>query len=230
MFPTTHRSVVMALGSEDVAERVRAFDSVAELYWKPLYKYLRVARHLSSEAAEDVTQGFFARILEKESLAAYDPQRGAFRTFLLTLVDRHLLNEQKSAARVKRGGGESHFQFSEVEEEIVGQQSTSLTPEDYFQQEWIRNVFTVAVDRLRQAFENRPIQFALFEEYDLGDERGLSYRDLAARFGLTEMTVTNHLAAVRRQFRRTVLEVLRDITGSDREFRAEARALLGVDP
>jgi RNA polymerase sigma factor (sigma-70 family) len=229
MFPTTHRSVVIALGSADGPERARAFDALAGLYWKPLYKYLRVARHLSSQDAEDVTQGFFARAFEKETLATWDPQRGAFRTFLRMLVDRHLLNEQKSAARVKRGGNESHFPFDEMEAEIGRQPSTSLTPEDYFQHEWIRSVFTVAVDRLREAFANRPTQFALFEEYDLGDDRHLSYRELAERFGLSETAVTNHLAAVRRQFRRTVLDLLREITGSDAEFRAEARALLGVD-
>jgi RNA polymerase sigma factor (sigma-70 family) len=229
MFPTTRRSVVMALGSADGPERARAFDAIAGLYWKPLYKYLRVSRHLSSQDAEDVTQGFFARAFEKESLARWDPQRGAFRTFLRTLVDRHLLNEQKSGARLKRGGSESLFHFDEVEAEIGRQPSTSLTPDDYFQQEWIRSVFTVAVDRLREAFANRPTQFALFEEYDLGDDQQISYRQLAVRFGLSETTVTNHLAAVRRQFRRTILEVLREITGSEEEFRAEARALLGVD-
>jgi RNA polymerase sigma factor (sigma-70 family) len=230
MFPTTHRSMVIALGSTDRTERARAFDVVVALYWKPLYKYLRVARNLSAEDAEDVTQTFFARVFEKESLVSYDSQRAAFRTFLRTLLDRQLLNEQKSAARLKRGGSEAHFPFDEVEEEIGRQPSTSLTPEDYFQQEWIRSVFTLAVDRLRAAFADRPDRFAIFEEYDLGDDRRLSYRDLAARFGLTETTVTNHLAAVRRQFRQTVLDVLREITGSEEEFRTEARALLGVDP
>jgi RNA polymerase sigma factor (sigma-70 family) len=230
LFPTTHRSVIVALGSADGSERMRAFDAIAALYWKPLYKYLRVARHLTSHDAEDVTQSFFVSVFEKESLASWDPQRAAFRTFLRTLLDRHLLNEQKSAARLKRGGSEPHFPFDEMEAEIDRQPWTSLTPEDYFQQEWIRSVFTVAVDRLRDAFANRPTQFALFEEYDLGDDRQLSYRDLGARFGLSETAVTNHLAAVRRQFRRTVLELLREITGSDAEFRAEARALLGVDP
>src|SRR5687768_11771483 len=77
-FPTTRRSVVLALASTDEAERTRAFDTLVACYWKPLYKFARVAWRRSSEDAEDLTQSFFARAFEKESLAAYDVAKASF--------------------------------------------------------------------------------------------------------------------------------------------------------
>src|SRR5215212_6975736 len=96
-FPTTRRSVVLALSSGDKAERTRAFDTLVACYWKPLYKYARVQWHRSREDAEDLTQSFFIRALEKESLAPYDPAKASFRTFLRLLFDRFASNEWKAA-------------------------------------------------------------------------------------------------------------------------------------
>src|SRR5690349_7606984 len=110
-FPTTRRSVVLALASADAAERTRAFDTLVACYWKPLYKYARVAGRRSREDAEDLTQGFFTRAFEKESLATYDATKASFRTFLRVLFDRHAANEWKSGQRIKRGGGEVHLDF-----------------------------------------------------------------------------------------------------------------------
>ena len=110
-FPTTRRSVVLALASTDEAERTRAFDTLVACYWKPLYKYARVAWRRSREDAEDLTQSFFARAFEKESLAAYDAAKASFRTFLRLLFERHVNNEWKAGQRIKRGGGEVHLDF-----------------------------------------------------------------------------------------------------------------------
>ena len=144
------------------------------------------------------------------------------------LFERHAANQVKAALRLKRGGGASLLDFDEAEGELQSDGGASLTPEEYFQQEWVRSVFTLAVDRLRGQVSEK--HFALFEAYDLSEDRSISYRDLAERFSLPETTVTNHLASVRRQFRQIVLDTLREATASEQEFRAEARALLGVDP
>jgi RNA polymerase sigma factor (sigma-70 family) len=228
-FPTTRRSVILALASADAELRTRAFDTLVALYWKPLYKYARVAWRRTREDAEDLTQSFFVRAFEKESLATYDAAKASFRTFLRLLFDRHSANEHKAGERLKRGGGEVHLDFDAAEAEIGREASKTMTPEEYFQREWVRSVFALAVERLRErcSSEGRATHFALFEAYDLEDDRSVSYRDLAQRFGITETTVTNHLAATRRRFREIVLDALREVTASDREFRAEARALLG---
>ncbi len=229
-FPTTRRSVVLALASTDEAERTRAFDTLVACYWKPLYKFARVAWGRSREDAEDLTQSFFVRAFEKESLASYDLARASFRTFLRLLFERHVNNEWKAGQRIKRGGGEVHLDFESAEVEVAGELPASVTPEEYFQREWVRSVFAVAVERLREHCQRdgKQVQFAIFEAYDLDDDRGVSYRQLAERFELPESQVTNYLAAMRRRFREVVLEALREVTATEQEFRAEARALLGT--
>src|SRR4051812_46365040 len=128
-FPTTRRSVVIALASDDGAERARAFETLVACYWKPLYKFARVAWRRSREDAEDLTQSFFARAFEKETLAAYDAAKASFRTFLRLLFERHANNEWKAGQRVKRGGGEVHLDFDSAELEVAGELSHPLTPE-----------------------------------------------------------------------------------------------------
>jgi RNA polymerase sigma factor (sigma-70 family) len=227
-FPTTRRSVVLALGSADAAERTRAFDTLVACYWKPLYKYARVAWHRTREDAEDLTQSFFTRAFEKESLASYDRAKASFRTFLRLLFDRHVSNDWKAAQAQKRGGAEVHLDFEAAEAEI-GSDASSIAPDEYFHREWVRSVFEVAVERLRASCERegKQMQFAIFESYDLDDDRGVSYRELATRFGIAETQVTNYLSAMRRRFRELVLDALREVTATDQEFRAESRALLG---
>jgi len=109
LFPTTRRSVVLALASDDAADRARAFDALVAIYWKPLYKYVRIAHQRVANEAEDLTQAFLARAFEKNALASYDAGKASFRTFLRTLFDRHIANEVKAATRQKRGGGELHL-------------------------------------------------------------------------------------------------------------------------
>jgi RNA polymerase sigma factor (sigma-70 family) len=225
LFPTTRRSVILALASDDASERARAFDSLVAIYWRPLYKYARIAHR--RDDAEDRTQSFLARVLEKNALAAYDDAKASFRTFLRTLFDRHLANEVKAEQRLKRGGGSSTLPFDDAEAELALDHDRGGTPEDYFQREWVRSVFAVAVERLRAGA--REDDFTLFETYDLDESSRLSYRELGEQLGMSETTVTNRLASMRRRFRELVLEVLRDATASDREYRTEVRALLGVD-
>jgi len=97
-----------------------------------------------------------------------------------------------------------------------------------FQAEWARSVFALAIDRLRERI--RAEDFALFDACDLDDAVRVSYRELAERFDMNVTTVTNRLAAARRRFREIVLEILRDATASDAEYRSEVRSLLGVEP
>jgi hypothetical protein len=108
----------------------------------------------------------------------------------------------------------------------------NLTPEQYFEREWIRNLFLHAVHSLRERCDetNNRVRFQLFERYDLEEStEKVSYATLATEFGLTTSTVTNQLAAARRDFRKVLLEKLRQTTATDAEFQKLARELLGVD-
>lgn len=232
-FPVTNHSAIIGARSDDQLTRRRAFDTILASYWKPAYKYIRFKWQADNEDAKDLTQGFFANAFEKNHFASYDATKASFQTFLRTCLDGFVANERKAGSRLKRGGDMDHYQldFATAETELAAHASTDLSPEDYFHREWVRWMFTLAVDALRQRCDEsgRNIHFQLFERYDLRDDANVTYASLAEEFGLDTATVTNYLAAVRRDFRRAVLEKLREITATDEEFRTEARSLLGVD-
>jgi RNA polymerase sigma factor (sigma-70 family) len=234
-FPVTRHSIIMAAQSGDPAERSRAIETVMAAYWKPMYKYIRMKWGVAAEDAQDFTQEFFTRLLEKEFLGAYDPSKGRLRTFLRICADRLYLNRFRDAHRLKRSGGAAHvpLDFAEAEQELR-KATAPQSVEEYFEKEWVRSLFSLALERLRARCESsgKAIHFALFERYDLAEEDGPrpSYADLAGEFGLAVTDVTNYLAFSRREFRRAVLDQLREMTASEEEFRREAQALLGVDP
>ncbi len=234
-FPVTNQSAIVNARSGDPIARRRALETILNGYWKPVYKYIRLKWQANNEDAKDLTQGFFANTFEKDHFARYDPSKASFQTFLRTCLDGFIANERKAATRLKRGGDMDHYQldFAVAEEELAAHAVTStLNPEDYFHREWVRSMFTLAVEAFRQRCleSGRPVHFQLFERYDLNDDDSdVSYASLGQEFGLEPATVNNYLAAARRDFRRIVLHKLREITATDEEFRTEARSLLGVD-
>jgi RNA polymerase sigma factor (sigma-70 family) len=235
-FPSTRRSIVRAVGSADRDERARAFDALVAAYWRPVYRCLRARYRLEEADAEDLTQGFFAAALEKDTLAGFDPARGRFRTYLLTCLHGYAANVRRAARRQKRGGEAARVSLDAEDEgglpalEIADEQGL----EALFEREWARSLFTLGIAALRDRCLGTPreVAFRLFERYDLedGDSARPTYATLATEHGLPETQVTNHLAWARREFRAAVLRRLREITASDEEFRSEARSLLGVDP
>jgi RNA polymerase sigma factor (sigma-70 family) len=224
---------VQAAQSEDPAARSLAIEAITAAYWKPVYKYVRMKWTISSENAADFTQEFFTRLLEKEFLDSYDSSKGRLRTFLRTCADRLFLNQTRASERLKRGGGCAHLplDFAEAEQELASAPG-SESPEDYFEQEWVRSLFILGLERLQANCESRGklLQFQLFARCDLSDvDPKPSYAQLAREFGLAVTDVTNYLAFARREFRRSVLDQLREMTSSEQEFRREAQALLGVE-
>lgn len=234
-FPVTNHSAIINAGSDDQLVRRRAFDTILASYWKPAYKYIRLKWQASNEDAKDLTQGFFANAFEKNHFASYDAGKASFQTFLRTCLDGFVANERKAGQRLKRGGDINHAQldFAAAEDELALHAAVAtLSPEDYFHREWVRGMFTIAVEAFRKRCleTSRDVHFRLFERYDLSDDdREVSYASLAKEFGLEPATVNNYLAAARRDFRRVVIEKLREITATEEEFRTEARSLLGVD-
>jgi RNA polymerase sigma factor (sigma-70 family) len=233
-FPATRWSAIAASRSDDPAERRRALDRIVSLYWKPVYKYVRARYRKSAEDAQDLTQEFFASLVDKGTLDTYDPQRARLRTFLRSCIDALVANADRDARRLKRGGGAAtvslEFELAEGELARTGLPSPDRLDE-FFEREWVRSLFAAAVEQLREACAalGKEIVFAVFARYDLDDaEPGRpTYADLARELGIPVTDVTNHLAAARRDFRRISLELLRETTSSDDEFRREARSLLG---
>jgi RNA polymerase sigma factor (sigma-70 family) len=233
-FPATRHSVLAAIRSDDGDVRRLAFDALVTAYWKPVFKYVRLKWSAPPDDAADLTQAFFLRAYEKEFFEGFDPARARFRTYLRTCLDRFVANARKAESRLKRGGGVTlvPIDFEEAERELSQHAHNPIDDFDaYFHREWLRSLFAVAAARLRDgcAGSGRPVRFSLFDAYDLaGDEAARpTYAELARRFGVSATDVTNELSAARREFRRLVLDALREQCASDEEFEAESRALTG---
>jgi len=226
--------VVEAARSPDSQNRQRALDALISAYWKPIYKYVRLHWQKDPEAAADLTQDFFVKLLEKKLLDRFDPTRARLRTYLRLCVDGLVMNADKSAQRLKRGGAVTllslDFETAEGELQLV-LLSASDGPEELFTREFARNLFAQAVERVRIKCEtdNKLVHFQIFELYDIeGGAKELTYEEIGRRLGVKPTDVTNYLAFARREFRACVLEELRNMTATDEEFRREALTLLGV--
>jgi RNA polymerase sigma factor (sigma-70 family) len=232
-FPQTRGSVIAGVRSAQPEERRRALEVLTAAYWKPIYKYIRLRWRKDNEEAKDLTQDFFFRLLEKDFLATYEPRRARLRTFLRVCVDRLIANEDKASRRLKRGGGADFLplDFESAEGELRHIEIAPPEIEDLFEREWARSVFSISLEKLKQHCEQRgkETHFRLLELYDI-EEAGKesTYEEVALQFGIKASDVTNYLAYARREFRRTVLEQLREMTGSEEEFQRETRTLLGM--
>ena len=237
-FPVTRLSAIVAASSANNEERMRAFEVLIAAYWMPVYKYVRIKWNKSTDDARDLTQGFFLEAMEKNFFGRYDASKARFRTFLRTCLDGFVANENKAASRLKRGGDATilSLDFDGAEEQLkIGSPPAASAIDDYFEKEWARSVFGLALEsfRVRMVESGKETHLQLFERYvlDADDETPkTSYKALAAQFNLSTSDVTNYLALARREFRRIVLEKLREMTATDEEYRREARALLGADP
>lgn len=214
-FPSTQVSLLEAAAAGMPGD---ALERVVALYWKPVYRYIRLRYRKSNEDAKDLTQGFFAAALQRDLLARFDPAKASFRTYMRMAVERFAASQHAAQNRQKRGGG---VEFEPVEEQTAATES----PERIFEREWQRQLFSLALDDLRAHCEEcgKQLQFRIFEAYDLADGERPSYAALAACHGIPETAVTNHLAWARRMLRAFVMERLRGVTSGEQELRKETR-------
>ena len=195
-------------------------ERVLSLYWKPVYKFIRVKFGKSNDEAKDLTQGFFASALEREFFQRFDSSKASFRTYIRMGVERYAAARHEAEGRQKRGGG---IETLQLYDSVAG----SATPEDIFLQEWRRQLFALALEEMCTEFAaaGKLTQWAVFETYDLADGERPSYAEVARSCGVTVSAVTNYLALARRRLRALVTERLRGVTGGDRELREELHGL-----
>lgn len=232
-FPATHLSLIRRARSLDVDTRARAQDALAAVYWAPIYMHVRLSHRQAPADAEDLTQGFFVEALRRDLFARYDPSRARFRTFVRRCVDSYVANMLQRERRQKRGGTTSFIPIDAAEVESRLTSSDTADADAVFHNEWVRSVLLSALARLHERYQvaGRPVHLALFERYDMAEssEDRPTYAELAAEHDIPVTQVTNWLAATRRDFRAVVLETIRDLTGSEEEFRDEVRGLLGSE-
>jgi DNA-directed RNA polymerase specialized sigma24 family protein len=235
-FPLTRGSVVAGLGDENPAAKALALERVAKAYWRPVFAHVRMRWAVDPDRASELTQEFFKRALERDMFGGFDPGKARFRTYVRMCVDRFAANHIKGERRLKRGGGARVISIEGSDDgegmELPGLEG--VDPESAFDVEWLRSLFEAAVGEL-EAFcveTKRKNRFDVFSRYVLDPPEGEkpSYAAVAGDLGLSVTDVTNYLFFARRELKRILLEKLRELTASEEEFRAEARAVLGMVP
>lgn len=201
-FATTRWSVVLSAAHGEQAQARAALEALCRTYWYPLYAYVRRKGHTAHDTA-DLIQEFFAFLLEKDVLAAADPNRGRFRTFLLTVLQRFLSKERERAAAQKRGGRSRLISIDTAtgEERYRLEPFHELTPERIYQRRWALTVLEQVLQRLAQQYAERG-QGTLFERlrpFLAGS--GPSYAELAAELHLSEGAVKVAVHRLRERYR-----------------------------
>ncbi len=230
-YPPTRLTLIEAIAGSDEQARARAAETIAAAYWRPVYATLRLRHRMEPADAEDATQGFLGEAFARDWFHRYDPARGRFRTFLRTCLDRYVGHLRESAGRIRRGGGAAMVPLDapDVESHLAAEGGEDAA----FDREWARGIVGLALIRLETecAASDRRVRYEVFRRYDVDPDEAdrPTYAALGTALGIPATQVTNHLHWARREFRRLVLEALREVTGGEAEFREEARLLLGEE-
>jgi RNA polymerase sigma-70 factor (ECF subfamily) len=233
-FATTRWSQVLAAGRGGGAEAHEALSRLCESYWYPLYAFVRRWGY-DADRAQDLTQEFFAKMLEKRYLQAADPARGRFRSFLLASLKHFLANERDRAGALKRGGRAVVVPL-EIEN-AEGRYSLEIpveeTPEAIYERRWALTLIERTLARLAGEFEaaGKHALFTRLEGYLTGDQETLPYADLAPELGMSEGALKVTVHRLRRRFgallREEVSETVATPDEIDEEIRDLFRALRG---
>lgn len=228
-FASTLWSVVLAARDPEAPGRQEALRTLIEAYWKPVYFFVR-RKGSDAETAKDLTQGFFAALLERNFLQYVRKDRGRFRSFLLTALEHFLADEHDRAQALKRGGGRRVFSldYGSAERELR-EPAASESADGAFRRDWALRVLARALEALRTSFRGsgREEEFeALRLHLSAGGDTPPSYADLARRLGISEQDVANRVHRARGAYREAILEVIRAYSETEEDAREELRDLL----
>ena len=228
MFLTTHWSVVLSAGGSDSTQARDALAKLCQVYWRPLYAYVR-RRGYSSHDAEDLTQGFFARILERHDVAGVDPTKGRFRSYLLAAMNHYMSDEWDKARAQKRGGGKVILMdTTEAESAYLQHHVDTDTPARLFDRHWAITVLDEVHERLRQdyALEGKADLFETLRFALMGERSQVPYTELARRLGLSEGAVKAAVLRLRKRYRRLLRIFIAETVATPDDVEDELRHLL----
>ena len=230
-FATTHWSVVLAARNGDSPGASEALNDLCRAYWPPLYSYIRRQGHDIAEA-QDLTQEFFARLLERDYLARLDQQRGKFRSFLLAFA-KHFLSEQREKAQAqKRGGGQTLLSLDagEGEEGYLSEPADELTPEQIFERRWVQTLVQRAFDRLAAEYVkvDKAALFEALKDFQPRQPGSLTYAQIGAGLGTTEAAVKSAMQRMRQRHREILREEIAQTVTSAKEVEEEIRHMREV--
>lgn len=227
-FLTTRWSLVAAAQDGDSAEAREALAALCGAYWYPLYAFIRREGH-DPDRAQDLTQEFFARLLEKDYLAAVDRRKGRFRSFLLTACKHFLANERDRALAQKRGGGRSvvPIDFDVADGRYSREPAHALTAERLFQRRWALALLEQVLARLREEFRSagKGAHFERLKVTLTGEKGAPAYRQLGGELGLSEGAVKVAVHRLRQRYRELLREEIAQTVDDPEHVEDEIREL-----
>jgi RNA polymerase sigma factor (sigma-70 family) len=228
-FPTTQWSIVIAAQGAPAPYARLALERLFETYWFPVYAFIRNRTGQAADA-EDLTQGFFTRLLDLRSLDSVTPEAGRFRAFLLASTKNYLSVERAPERAQKRGGGVAALpiDFASADSRYRLEASSAGDPEAQFERQWARTAFEAVEEKLRREFaaSGKAIHFEAFRQYLTAGEEPASYAEVAAGLEVTEAAVKVAVHRVRKRFGRLLREQIAEtVAASEVEPAALGRAV-----
>ena len=229
-FTTTHWSVVLEAQGESPAAQ-EALEKLCRIYWRPIYSFVRRQGFQPAEA-EDITQGFFAQLLERRSLSAVRKEKGRLRSYLLGALKYFLADEQRRARAIKRGKGKRLIPLEELrdDERIEMEPADPVTAEMIYERRWALTVLEQVLDRLKNEYHAAG-NAALFDSLKqlLPDEPGSpSQAEIAARLGMAENAVRQAFYRFRQRYQSLLREEIAHTVATPGDIEDELRHLIAV--
>jgi RNA polymerase sigma-70 factor (ECF subfamily) len=231
LFHTTHWSVVLAAQKGDSPQANKALETLCRTYWYPIYVFVR-RRGFSVEDAQDLTQEFFARLLQRNFLRKVAREKGRFRTYLLVALKNFLATEWRRGQTARRGGGQAIVSWEELqaEERFAHEPVSEVTPESLYEQRWALAVMELAMERLRGEFHaaGKAEQFDRLKPFLSSEGNKADYAALAGQLGVTAGAVSVAVHRLRRRFGEVLRAVVATTVAAPDEVEDEVRLLAGV--
>jgi RNA polymerase sigma factor (sigma-70 family) len=233
IFATTHWTVVLAAGRRSTPQADRALEELCQTYWYPLYAYVR-RQGRSKEDAEDLTQGFFARFLERNYLEGLSSEKGRFRAFLLAALKHYLANKHDRAGRQKRGGGLAplSLDWQDADARYQIDPADQLSPDKRYDRAWATTLLEQVIARLSQecASEGKGQFFEQLKPFLPMGKSDIPYAQAAASLGLNEGAARVAVHRLRKRYRELlrleIAQTLSEPADMEEELRALFRAFV----
>lgn len=228
-FAGTRWSLVARAAADDTEVAGKALSELCAIYWYPLYAFVRRSGR-DHHAAEDLTQGLFLRLIDKKGLAHADPEKGKFRTFLMSSMKNFMSNQHARATAQKRGGNAPHLSIdmARAEGRYDCEPIDSVTPQALYERAWALTTLQAALDDLRTEYESRGKNevFEALHDHIIAGARPVPHAETADRLGMTEGNVKVALHRMRRRFGEFLRLQVAQTVESEEDIDAELRYLL----
>jgi RNA polymerase sigma-70 factor (ECF subfamily) len=230
-FTTTHWSLVLSAQDTSSPLAAAALEKLCRAYWYPLYVYVR-RQGEDEESAKDLTQGFFARLLEKHYLSQVQREKGKFRCFLLGSLKHFLADERDKARAQKRGGGQRFVSLDDStgEERYRLEPVETMDAEKLFERRWALTLLDQARARLKEEYleSGKSTLYDRLKAFEAGDRSAPPYAEVAAEMGLTESGIKTAVFRLRQRYRELVREEVANTVDSPEAVDGEIRYLIRV--